>query len=53
MMKRASAIMDVVSERIKNDEKRMNMGPAAGSAGSRLGQNGEPSKTSERLMMQR
>ena len=35
-----------VSKRIENDEKRMNMGPAAGSAESRLGQNGEPSKDS-------
>ena len=33
-----------VSERIENDEKRKNMGPAAAGGGYRLGQNREPSK---------
>ena len=44
MVKRASATMEVVSELIENDERRKSMGPAAGSGGSGLGQNGEPSK---------
>ena len=37
MVKRASATMKVVSELIENDERRKNMGPAAGSGGSGLG----------------